>query len=205
MSKLMEFNIHDAKYALETAAKTWSAPVPFTYAEKLAVSADTQIKKKSGDGKIVDIRSVEPTQALALTLTAVDEAFEIAMKRKMTVTNGIIDIEQKSTPKFALYAEINVADAGEPDEIWKVWYYGIYSPSRPKDTYSQNTESGINESSAEYEFIQIGTNLEALSTTDDYVDSTTGKKIKVWRQICKPTDSNYSTFGNAVPTPKATA
>ena len=71
------------------------------------------------------------------------------------------------------------------------------------DSLAQSTDD-TNEATASYGLTVKGVNLQAATGTGDYVDSN-GNTKKVYKISCVPTDSNYATFFDTVPVPKAKA
>jgi hypothetical protein len=74
---------------------------------------------------------------------------------------------------------------------------------RPSESFEQVTDNP-NMSPVEYPLTVFGTNLRNNLDTADYTD-TNGNTKRVTRISVIPTDTNYATFGDTVPTPTSAA
>lgn len=198
-TKLVRFNIKNLKYALLTAPKTYSAPVDLAYAVSIALEADYNETKIYGDGQVIAIIPDDKGKTGTLAVTNIEEVYEIACGRALAVSNATADIQQLNAVEHALYYEIEGIEDGVVKTI-KRWIYGVIS-GKPNETYQQ-TEDDPTINPFEYPLTVLGQNIEALLSTDDYVNAN-GNTIKAWQLTSFPDDTNYATFGDTVPTPKS--
>lgn len=132
----------------------------------------------------------------------VEEDYEIAMGRKKKIVGGTADIKQLGTTKHAIYFEVDSQDENGNKSVIKNWLFNCTS-SKPNEQFDQDTDSP-NPANYEMNLNVLGTLLQAAATTSNYVDAN-GNTIPVWRVSAISSDTNYATFGDTVPTPKALA
>lgn len=199
--KLAEFNIQNAKYALEIT-DGYETPKAFTYAQSFSKQANQNVTDLYGDGRVQATFVADNGLTGSLGLMAIDNDYEKAMGRYMEIEGGLAEISQHSVKKHAIYIETNVAEEGSEPVIAKAWYFGCTS-SKAEETFNQNTDN-VNINAIEYPLSIHGVKLQN-SDGSEYIDPKTGKSIYIYRVISLPGDANYSTFGDSVPTPTAKA
>jgi hypothetical protein len=202
IKKIAEFNIENAKFAIK-ASGIYGTPIVFNHATSFGKEANSNLKDIYGDGRIVASFVSDNGLTGKLGLLAIDKEYETAMGRYLDVTGGLAEVKQLTVVPHAIYIETNVANEGQPVVLAKAWYLNVTS-GKASETYSQNTDN-INESNIEYPLNIRGEVLQDSTGTSDYIDPTTGKKVYVFRVIKLPSDADYETFGNSVPTVKAIA
>lgn len=203
MSTLVRFNVQNVKYATKSGSG-WGTPVAYGSAKKMALESEGSSKKIYGDGQVICTLVNDRGKKATLTVNNISDSFEIAAGRKMAVTGGVADVSQQKAVDFAVYFETCGMDDTGKEIVAKTWLFGVKSVARPAESFDQNTDD-INESSFDLALEINGVNLKASGGATDYVDSSTGKTVKVWQVTAMPTDTGYSTFENAVPTPTAPA
>ena len=195
----LAFNVKNVKYALESAPGVWDTPEDLALADELTLEADYSEKVIYGDGKPQAVIADDRGMTGSLIVTAISQAYEIAMKRKMLIDGGVADVQQSGTVKHCIYYEFEVQEDNEIKTV-KAWLYGVYS-GKPSETYSQTKEDPtIN--FYEHSLKIHGTKLQNALGTEDFVDAN-GNTLIVTRLVAWPTDTGYSTFEDSVPTPTA--
>ena len=195
---LVRFNVQNIKYAVETADGTFAAPVDYGTAIKMALEADSTVKKIYGDGRRICHIVNEKGKTGTMTTNNVSDEYEIAMGRKLVTAKGLAEIKQQKNVKHALYFETCGMDENGGMPIAKTWVYGV-SSSRPSESFDQTTDD-INESSFDTPLEIDGVTLKNADGTV-YKDETTGRDVIVWQMTVTPDDAEYETFGNAVVLP----
>lgn len=205
--KLVKFNIKNVKYAEKTAPLTYSAPNDLAYAQAISLESDYNETNIYGDGQIIGKLADDKGKTGTLTVMDINEEFEIAAGRMMAAqdTGGIgeemrAEIQQLDSKEFAIYFEVEALVDGTI-ETHKVWLYNVVT-GKPNETYQQ-TEDDPTINPYEYPLTVLGEYLQASGGGSDY-ENANGNKVKVWKTVVNPADTNYATFGDAVPTPEAT-
>jgi hypothetical protein len=195
---LAQFNVKNGQYKTadgQLASLTWLTKV------SLDKNLATQTIYGDGEPQLTIINDKGFTGTLGMT--ARDDDFEKANGIQMEITGGSAEVQQKSVKENAIYFETEYTGSDGVTKVKKVWLFGV-EVSTPNESLDQNTD-GINISTVEYPITVKGTYLKATGGASDYVDATTGQKVKVFKVSAVPTDTGYSTFGDAVPTPTAIA
>lgn len=196
---LLRFNIKNAKYALKISSG-YETPVPFGYSDSISLEADYSEKVIYGDGRKVLVIPNDKGKTGTLSLLTIDEAYEIAMKRRLAISGGIAEVKQLASVEHAIYFETDYLDSDNKQQTAKTIIYGVTS-GRPSESYNQTTDD-INNNNVSYPLTITGTALKASSGTSDYTDAG-GNKVYVWQQTCLPTDTGYANFGTTIADPKA--
>jgi len=191
---LAEFNVKNGKF------KTGSASVAdLTWLTKVSLEKDLATLPIYGDGErqlnIINDKGFTGS----LGVSARDADLEKANGMQMEITNGVAEIQQQTIPSNSIYFETEYVGADGVKKVKKVWLFGV-EIAAPSESLDQNTDN-INVSTYEYPITVKGVNLKATGGASDYVDSTTGMTVKVFKMSAIPTDTGYSTFGDTVPTP----
>ena len=195
---LLRFNIKNAAYALENSSG-YDAPVAFGYSDSIALEADYAEKVIYGDGRKVFTIPNDKGKTGTLALLAIDEAYEIAMKRRMKTASGTAEIKQLASIPHAIYFEFDYLDEDGTMKTGKTVVYGVTS-GRASESYNQTTED-INTNTVSYPLVIKGKPMMSNSGTDAYRDAN-GNEIYVWQETCIPGDSGYETFGKTITAPK---
>ncbi len=133
-----------------------------------------------------------------LEMTSKDTDFEKALGFIMEIAGGMAEIEVIKNTPISIGFESEFIDDSKTKKTKKVWLFGV-TVAPASDSLSQSTDA-VNNNAASYALTILGTNLKATGGTEDYKDSN-GNTIKVWKQSSVPTDANYATFLDSVPTP----
>lgn len=196
---LLRFNIKNAAYAIHTS-EGYAAPVPFGYSDSIALEADYSEKVIYGDGRKIAVIPNDKGKTGTLALLTLDEAYEIAMKRRMRTANGVAEIKQLSSVEHAVYFETDYMDEDQVTKTAKTIVYGVTS-GRPSQSYNQTTED-INNNNTEYSLSIKGVPLMDSTGTKPYTDSN-GNSVYVWQETVVPGDAGYENFGKTISAPKA--
>lgn len=197
---LVKFNIKNAKYALRTKEGT-GTPVSLGYSDSIALEADYAEKIIYGDGRKVATLPNDKGKTGTLTLLAIDEAYEIAMKRRMKTASGVAEIKQSASVEHDLYFETEYLDENTGAiKTAKTWVYGVTS-GRPSETFNQTTDD-INNNNVEYSLTIKGIAMKKADGNGEYVDEN-GNVVYAWQETCLPDDAGYAEFDKKCIAPKA--
>ena len=199
---LVRFNIKNAAYAVKSSDGSYEAPVPFGYSDSISLEADYSEKVIYGDGRKVATIPNDKGKTGTLALLSLDEAYEIAMKRRMKTENGTAEIKQLASVEHAIYFETDFMDENQVQKTAKTIIYGVTS-GRPSETFNQTTDD-INNNNISYPLNIKGVPLMASTGNTQYTDSS-GNTIQIWQETSIPGDSNYANFGKTITAPKATS
>lgn len=195
---LVRFNIKNAAYATKSET-SYRSPIPFGYSDSIALEADYAEKVIYGDGrKIVTIPN-DKGKTGTLGLLTIDEAYEIAMGRRMRTANGTAEIKQFASVEHAIYFEFDYLDDAGVQKTGKTIIYGVTS-GRPSETLNQTTDD-INNNTISYPLTIKGTPMKAATGTDSYKDAN-GNTVYVWQETSVPGDAGYDNFGKTITDPK---
>ena len=191
---LVEYNVRNGQY--KTAGGTIS---PLTWLTKVSLEKALSTQEIYGDGELQLTLVKDSGFTGILGMTARDKEFEIANGMQMEVDGGHADVQIDAMPENSIYFETDFAGKDGIVKSKKVWLYGV-EVGTPGEALDQSTDTP-NINNAEYPITVKGEYLKATGGTADYVDSTTGKKKKVFKLSATPTDSGYAAFGDSVPVP----
>lgn len=197
---LVRFNIKNVKYAVKTADGTFATPVAIGYADSIALDASYSEKIIYGDGKTILTIPNDKGKTGTLSLLAIDNDYEIAMRRRVATSKGIAEIKQTAAIEHALYFETDYMEEDGEVKTAKTILYGVTS-GRPSETFNQTTED-INNNPVSYSLTIKGIAMKASSGSTDYKDSK-GNVVYVWQETCLPGDSGYDNFGSTITAPQA--
>ena len=198
---LVRFNIKNAAYAIKNTTG-YEAPVPFGYSDSIALEADYAEKVIYGDGKKIVTIPNDKGKTGTLGLLAIDEAYEIAMGRRMKTANGTAEIKQFTSVEHAIYFEFDYLDDKNVQKTGKTIVYGVTS-GRPSETLNQTTDD-INNNTVSYALTIKGAPLKDATGTDNYKDAS-GNTVYAWQETSVPGDAGYDNFGKTIVDPKMTA
>lgn len=195
---LICFNVKNGQFKTASGSLT-----SLTWLTRFSKEKDLSTKKIFGDGELVVTLVNDKGFTGTIGMTAQDEAYNQALGFVKALDAGTGEVKQLSVVEHNIYFESDYVGADGVTKTKKTWVFGVEAQA-PSETYEQNTDD-INESNVEYNITIKGTNLKASDGTTDYVDATTGQKVKVYTYSLLPTDTGYSTFGDSVPVPKMPA
>lgn len=199
---LVRFNIKNAKYALKVD-NGYESPVSIGYSDSISLEANYSEKPIYGDGRVVYTVPNDKGKTGTLSLLSIDEAYEIAMKRRMKSASGTVEIKQFASIEHALYFEFDYIDEKDGEQkTGKTIVYGV-TTGRPSETYNQTTDD-INNNTVSYPLTIKGTPMKASSGDADYKDEN-GNVIYAWQETSIPGDAGYEEFGKTITAPKAPA
>lgn len=190
--KLIEYNCKNGVYAVDTEVK------PLGYLASVTLDKNIQTKDIYGDGELQLSILSDKGSTGTLEMTAKDDDFDKDLGFAMEIAQGLADIQVLQNKTIAVGFETYITMADGVTKTKKVWLLGV-NVSPASDGLSQNTDT-INESTASYAITVKGTNLKATGGSGDYVDAN-GNTIKVFKITSLPSDTNYATFLDSVPTP----
>lgn len=196
---LLRFNIKNAKYALKTASG-YDTPVAFGYSDSISLDADYSEKVIYGDGKKIFTIPNDKGKTGNLVLLTLDEAYEIAMKRRMKTAKGTAEIKQLASIEHAIYFEFDFMGDDETIQTAKTIIYGVTS-GRPSQSFNQTTDD-INNQNTTYALTIKGVPLMASTGNTPYVDDK-GNTVYVWQETAIPGDIGYADFGKTITAPQA--
>ena len=190
---LIEYNCKNGVYSADgTTIK------PLGYLSAITLDKNISTNEKYGDGELVLSLLSDKGSTGTLELTARDYVFEKDLGFAMDITNGLAEVQVLSNKTISVGFECYYTDASGITKTKKVWLIGV-NVAPAGDSLSQNTDT-TNENAASYGITVKGENLKAVGGASDYTDAN-GNTIKVFKISSVPTDSNYSTFLDSVPTP----
>ena len=201
MKTLVRFNIKNAAYAIKNK-EGYASKVSIGYSDSISLEADYAEKIIYGDGRKLVTLPNDKGKTGTLGLLAIDEAYEIAMKRRMKTANGTAEIKQTAAVEHAIYFEFDYMEEGGVQKTGKTIIYGVTS-GRPSETLNQTTED-INNNIISYPLTIKGTALMSAAGTDAYKDEN-GNTVYVWQETSIPGDTGYDTFGNTITAPKVSS
>lgn len=196
---LIKFNIKNAAYAI-LSGETFSNPVSFGYSDSISLEADYSEKVIYGDGRKVYTIPNDKGKTGSLGLLTLDEAYELAMKRRIKTASGAAEIKQLASVEHAIYFEFDYIDDDGSQKTGKTVVYGVTS-GRASESFNQTTDD-INNNNISYPLTIKGVPMRASSGTGIYTDEK-GNKIYVWQETSLPGDSGYEAFGKTITFPKA--
>lgn len=194
---LVRFNVQNIKYAIPTT-NGFSTPVAYGSAIKMALQADSSVKKIFGDGRRICSIVNDKGKTGTMTTNNVSDSYETAMGRKIATAKGLAEIKQQKNIVHCIYFETcGVAEDGSMP-IAKTWLYGVTSAQRPAESFDQSTDD-INESSFDTALEMSGTALKTAGGTV-YKDDK-DNEVTVWQMTVTPDDDGYEGFGDEVVLP----
>ena len=195
---IVKFNVQNVKFAIKNG-DNWTPPSPMGTSMKISLEANSSQKNIFGDGKIIASIVNDKGKTGTLTLNNICADYEIAMGRKMELSNGIADVKTIKSVEHCIYFETQGVTEDSKYPIAKTWLFGVTS-TRPAESYDQNTDD-INESTFDLPLTIKGVSLKNAQG-ENYVD-TDGNEYLVYQLTVEPGDNAYETFGDAVVVPTA--
>ncbi len=200
MSEQITFGVKNVKYAIKNAG-VYSAPVALAKADTISLEGTYESNPVYGDGIV--IAEITKDQGLTGTLSIVQEAiaYEIAMKRKEALADGLnADVSQIDSVEHAIYFETYNQEDGIR-KVKKVWLLNVTS-GKPGETYTQIKDS------VEVTKFDIPLTVRGelkLAANDEVYKDANGNEVYITKMSATTDYSGYTTFGDAVPSPKAVA
>ncbi|MBS6561978.1 MAG: hypothetical protein KH328_01360 [Staphylococcus sp.] len=195
---IVKFNVQNVKFAIKNG-DNWTPPSPMGTSMKISLEANSSQKNIFGDGKIIASIVNDKGKTGTLTLNNICADYEIAMGRKMKLSNGIADVKTIKSVEHCIYFETQGVTEDSKYPIAKTWLFGVTS-TRPAESYDQNTDD-VNESTFDLPLTIKGVSLKNAQG-ENYVD-TDGNEYLVYQLTVEPGDDGYETFGDAVVVPTA--
>ena len=90
---IVKFNVQNVKFAIKNG-DNWTPPSPMGTSMKISLEANSSQKNIFGDGKIIASIVNDKGKTGTLTLNNICADYEIAMGRKMKLSNGIADVKE---------------------------------------------------------------------------------------------------------------
>ena len=193
---IVSFNIKNAKYAVKTS-EGYGSVVPFGYSDSL--EADYSEKIIYGDGRKVAIIPTDRGKTGSLVLLALDEAYELAMKRRMKTMNGTAEVKQLAAVEHAIYFETEYMEEDGSVLTAKTVLYGVTS-GRPSEAFNQTTDD-VNNNNVSYPITIKGEEILDSTGKSPYKDED-GNVLRAWQETVLPGDSGYETFGTTISLPR---
>lgn len=195
---LIEYNCKNGVYSLDgTSVKALG------YLSGITTDKNINTAEKYGDGEVQLSLITDKGSTGSLELTARDYDFETDLGFAKKIAQGLAEVQVMENKTVSIGFECYFTGKDGVTKTKKIWFLGV-NVAPAGQSLSQNTD-GTNESTASYPITIKGVNMQNAEGTADFVDSTTGNTIKVFKISSVPTDSGYAEFLNTVPTPKATA
>jgi len=192
---LAQFNVKNGKYQIAGG----STVEPLAWLTKVSLDRDLATQGIYGDGELQLNIINDKGYTGTLGVTARDIDFEKANGMQMEITGGTAEVQQQSILTNDIYFETEFVGADGVKKTKKVWLFGV-EVGAPSESLEQTTDN-LNIATYEYPITVKGVYLKATGGTSDFVDTTTGNKVKVFKLSAVPTDTGYTTFGDTVPTP----
>ena len=201
MAKMLKFNVKNVKYALPDASGSYATSEikPLGGAANLSLERQFSEQEIYEDGQITYVVPSDKGQNGTLGLVTLHDEYEIDMGRKMEVEGGIADVEQLGSVPHAIYFETSGLNENKQRITIKNWLFNVTSAA-PSEGYEQDTEN-INPQNYSMTLNILGTLLMDSTGSAEYIDEN-GNTRRVTRLTSTPTDANYATFQDTVPTPK---
>lgn len=197
---IIQFNCKNGVYSVD--GKTVK---PLGYLTAISTEKNVDTKDIYGDGEIVLSQMNDKGFTGSLELTSNDTDFEKDMGFAMEIEQGLADVQVMGSESVAIGVEcyIVVKDKTSGKAVQKtkrVWFLNC-NVSPAGTSLSQNTDS-TNEATVSYPLTIKGVNLMGADGVTEYVDEN-GNTRKIFKISCLPDSSNYETFLDTVPVPKA--
>jgi hypothetical protein len=195
--RIVEYNVKNVKYAVKDALGEYGAPIDLAYASQISLEPDYSEEVVYGDGQKLFVIPNDKGLSGKLIVLNRDKDYEIACGRQLEISEGLAEVEQHDAIEHAIYFEVERNQNGVKTTK-KVWLLEV-TTGRPSESFEQVTDNP-NMSPVEYSLTVFGKNLRNNLDTADYTDAN-GNTKRVTRISVIPTDTNYATFGDTVPTP----
>lgn len=197
---LAQFNVKNAVYNIEGTTDV----KPLTWMNTFTKNRNVNVTSLYGDGEVQVSLYADTTISGAIGTTARDEEFEKAIGLAALLADSSLgEIAVNSVKKVNFGFETEIVGKDGVVKVKKVWVFNV-QVSPPNESLTQ-TQENITQSTVDYNYTGYGVNAKASEGNSEYIDPATGKTVRVYTASKKPTDSNFATFLDAVPTPKMPA
>ena len=199
---IIEFNCKNGVYSADG-----STVKPLGYLTAISTEKNVDTKDIYGDGEIILSQMNDKGSTGSLEMTARDDDFEKDLGFEMEIEQGLAEVQVMGNVDIAVGAEcyIVVKDKTSGKAVQKtkkVWWLNV-NVAPAGTSLSQNTDT-TNEATVSYPLTIKGVNLMGADGVSEYVDEN-GNTRKIFKISCLPDNSNYATFLDTVPVPKAKA
>ena len=196
---LAQFNVKNAVYALDGESSTVK---PLTWMNTFTKDRNVTTHDFYGDGQLIVSLSADKNVTGTLGMTARDQDFEADAKLVVKPAGGgVAEVAVSSMPKMSIGFETDFIGADGIRTTKKTWVLGV-QVSPPNDSFTQDQDD-VTQSAADYSYTAQGTYLQAATGSTVYVDTETGRPVRVYTYSKRPGDDGYDTFLDSVPVPKA--
>jgi hypothetical protein len=198
---IIEFNCKNGVYSVDGQTVK-----PLGYLTAISTEKNVDTKDIYGDGEIVLSQMNDKGFTGSLEMTAKDDDFEKDLGFAMEIEQGLADVQVMGSEDVAIgvecYIVVKDAQGKATQKTKKIWFINC-NVSPASTSLSQNTDS-TNEATVSYGLTIKGVNLMGADGITEYVDEN-GNTRKIFKISCLPDNSNYATFLDTVPVPKAKA
>lgn len=197
---LAQFNVKNAVYNIDGTTEV----KPLTWMNTFTKNRNVNVTALYGDGEVQVSLYADTTISGAIGTTARDEEFEKAIGLAVQLADASLgEVAVNSVKKINFGFETEIIGKDGIVKVKKVWVFNV-QVSPPNESLTQ-TQENITQSTVDYNYTGYGVNAKAENGTDDYINPETGKTVRVYTASKKPTDTDYATFLESVPTPKIPA
>lgn len=198
-TKMFKFSIKNLKYALRSGDNTYDTVKDLAYANSISLEADFDETALYGDGQKLAVLADDKGKTGTLSVTNIEEGYEVDMGRAMRLSSGLADVQQIAAVRHALYFETDAIDNDGKAVTIKNWLLNCTS-GKASESYQQTTDNPtIN--NYDYSLVVMGEMIKNAAGTADYVDANGNTRL-AYRISCFPGDAGYDTFGATVPMAK---
>ena len=176
--------------------------ISMLYAKNLSLNPVMEAVEQYGDNTLIFRVPKDDGYEGQLGAVAPDFELEKSAGYAMEGADGLLRTNMPFYTRGALYYEFKETDATGRDSMTKVWLYNV-ELGKGAENYTGDTKSI---SFGEYQYPIRAYGDKVMTTTGDaeYRDAR-GLGRTVAMMICRPEDTGYATFGDAVPVPKVAA
>lgn len=194
---LAQFNVKNAVYNIDGTTEV----KPLTWMNTFTKNRNVNVTPLYGDGE-VQVSLYADTQITgAIGTTARDEEFEKAIGLAVQLADASLgEVAVNSVKKINFGFETEIVGKDGIVKVKKVWVFNV-QVSPPNESLTQ-TQENITQSTVDYNYTGYGVNAQNAEGTGNYVNPETGQSVRVYTVSKKPTDTDYATFLESVPTPK---
>ncbi len=194
---LAQFNVKNAVYAFVGSNEI----KPLTFMNTFSKDRNINTTTLYGDGEAQVSLSSDRTISGAIGTTARDDEFEVDLGIAEKLSDGSkAELAVTSMKAINFGYETEFLGKEGITKTKKVWVLNV-QVTPPNESLTQ-TQDNITQSSFDYNYTGYGEYVKAAEGEDDYVDPTTGCKLKAYTVSKVPGDKGYETFLDSVPTPR---
>ena len=199
---IIEFNCKNGVYSVDG-----STVKPLGYLTAISTEKNVDTKDIYGDGEIILSQMNDKGSTGSLEMTARDDDFEKDLGFEMEIEQGLAEVQLLGSKDIAVGAECYVIVKDKTtgktvQKTKKVWWLNV-NVAPAGTSLSQNTDT-TNEATVSYPLTIKGVQLMGVDGVSEYVDEN-GNTRKIFKISCLPDNTNYATFLDTVPVPKAKA